>query len=75
VAGRWEEAAHELLAHVRAQPLSVNGWRRLAEFRAALEEPPLMELVHGTSDSSAEEAQSQAILYIHIHIHILHIYI
>jgi hypothetical protein len=63
VAGRWEEAAHELLAHVRAQPLSVNGWRRLAEFRAALEEPPLMELVYGTLDSSgisAEEAQSQA---------------
>lgn len=60
MAGRWEQAAHELLAHVCAQPLGVNGWRRLAEFRAALEEPPLLELVHGAVGESAEEAQSQA---------------
>jgi hypothetical protein len=60
VAGRWEQAAHELLVHVRAQPLAVNGWRRLAEFRAALEDPPLLELVHGAVAVPAEDAQSQA---------------
>ena len=57
VAGQWLLAAEELMAHVRAQPLAVNGWRRLAEFRNILDPCPLPVLLGDVAASPVFGAQ------------------
>jgi hypothetical protein len=63
LAGQWKLAAQEVLQHAEQHPLGVNSWRRFAEFRNALEWPPLRALLagHGTCVRFLmEDEQSQA---------------